>query len=39
MTMRPYNSPDPVEKTFVAMGAIGAALLAMALAYSFFFLQ
>lgn len=34
--MHPYNEPDRVEKTFLTVGKIAAAVLVMALAYSFF---
>ncbi len=36
---RPYNAPDPVEKTFISVGMIAAAVLMMAVAYSIFFLS
>lgn len=36
--LHPYNSPDSVEKTFVTVGLIGAAVFVMAVTYGFFFL-
>lgn len=37
--MRPYNSPDPVEKTFITVGMVAAAVFVMTVTYSFFFLR
>lgn len=37
--MHPYNSPDPVEKTFVTVGMIAAAVFVMTLTYTFFFMR
>lgn len=37
--LHPYNSPDPVEKTFVTVGMIAAAIFVLAVAYSVFFLK
>ena len=35
----PYSSTDPVEKTFITVGMIAAAVFVLAVVYSLFFLS
>jgi len=37
--LRPYSSPDPVEKTFLSVGMIAAVVLFAVIAYSIVFLH
>ena len=37
--MHPYNEPDRIEKTFLTVGTVSAAVLITTIVYSLFFLQ